>query len=304
MASNINPNNIDGTYPIAGQDNDSQGFRDNFTNIKTNLNYAAAEITDLQSKVILKQALTGTVLNNNMNGAVLSNAQLQNMSETRVLIGTAAGSVTLNYAAGPYQTIVLTDSVTLGFTNFTANGTLSRMRVQVVVDSDAVANSYTLTLPSAVTEGIESVQGLNNSVITFYRPGVYEYEFETDDNGVTVFVIDLSQNRDPIYLPSAEQLPNSTDAANSPFASSTKTTTYFSSNGATSYGRLAAGTPGQIKVLAMKQSVSGATTVITVTNAAWGGAGTITFSSTGQACTLMYIDSKWYCTGNNGAVFA
>ena len=30
MASNINPNNIDTTYPVAGQDNDSQGFRDNF----------------------------------------------------------------------------------------------------------------------------------------------------------------------------------------------------------------------------------------------------------------------------------
>ena len=30
MASTINTANIDETYPIAGQDNDSQGFRDNF----------------------------------------------------------------------------------------------------------------------------------------------------------------------------------------------------------------------------------------------------------------------------------
>ena len=37
MASSINPNNIDTTYPVAGQDNDSQGFRDNFTNIKSKL---------------------------------------------------------------------------------------------------------------------------------------------------------------------------------------------------------------------------------------------------------------------------
>ena len=51
MTSAINPNNIDGAYPIAGQDNDSQGFRDNFTNIKTNFEYAGAEINDLQSKV-------------------------------------------------------------------------------------------------------------------------------------------------------------------------------------------------------------------------------------------------------------
>ena len=47
MASNINSNNIDGTYPIAGQDNDSQGFRTNFTNIKNNLAYAKSEIDDL-----------------------------------------------------------------------------------------------------------------------------------------------------------------------------------------------------------------------------------------------------------------
>jgi len=51
MASNINPDNIDGSYPVAGQDNDSQGFRDNFTNIKTNLEYAETEITDLQADV-------------------------------------------------------------------------------------------------------------------------------------------------------------------------------------------------------------------------------------------------------------
>ena len=50
MASTINPNNIDITYPIAGQDNDTQGFRDNFRNIKNNLNTARLEITDLQSK--------------------------------------------------------------------------------------------------------------------------------------------------------------------------------------------------------------------------------------------------------------
>ena len=77
MASNINPNNIDGTYPVAGQDNNSQGFRDNFTNTKTNFQYAAAEITDLQNKAVLKAALTGQTLNNNMNGSVLSNVQFQ-----------------------------------------------------------------------------------------------------------------------------------------------------------------------------------------------------------------------------------
>jgi hypothetical protein len=66
---------------------------------------------------------------------------------------------------------------------------------------------------------------------------------------------------------------------------------------------LAAGVAGQIKTFAM-YSASG-NMVITVTNAGWksSGTGTATFSATGQACTLQYINSKWFCIGNNGVVF-
>ena len=89
MSSNINPNNIDGAYPVAGQDNNSQGFRDNFTNIKTNFQYAENEINDLQDKVILKSALTGSTLDNDMGGSPLVNAQIEDFSATRVEIGRA-----------------------------------------------------------------------------------------------------------------------------------------------------------------------------------------------------------------------
>jgi hypothetical protein len=46
---------------------------------------------------------------------------------------------------------------------------------------------------------------------------------------------------------------------------------------------------------------------VTVTNCGWKdvlGTGTITFTETGQACTLQYINGRWFCIGNNGAVFA
>jgi hypothetical protein len=49
MASNINPNTINITYPIAGQDNDTQGFRDNFSGIKNNFSVAMGEISALQA---------------------------------------------------------------------------------------------------------------------------------------------------------------------------------------------------------------------------------------------------------------
>ena len=47
MASSIDTSTIDATYPVAGIDNDSQGFRDNFNSIKTNLTTAGSEITAL-----------------------------------------------------------------------------------------------------------------------------------------------------------------------------------------------------------------------------------------------------------------
>ena len=294
MASNINPQNIDGAYPVAGQDNDSQGFRDNFTNTKTNFKYASAEITDLQNKAVLKAALTGSTLNNDMGGSILSNAQLQDMSETVVNNLPTTGAVTINYAAGSYQKIPsTTGSVSLAFSNFSAAGTVSRVRLQIIVSSIA----HTMTLPVAVSVGTSNIQGIANNIITFNKTGTYEFEFETSDGGATITIIDQNRNLDPIYLPSAE------DLAASAAANVNLTTSYFSTAAAET-ATLAAGVTGQIKVFAMY--ADSGDMVITVSNAGWktSGTGTITFSAIGQACTLMYINAKWFCIGNNGTVFA
>ena len=293
MTSAINPNNIDGAYPVAGQDNNSQGFRDNFTNIKTNFDYAASEITDLQNKAVLKSALTGSTLDNDRGGSLLSNAQLQDMSETRVALGTVSGSQTIDYSAGPYYTLTTSGSVSLAFTNFPAAGTLGRVRFQITVSSTA----HTLTLPAAVSVGTANIQGFSSSVITFSQIGTFEFEFETNDGGSTITIIDQNRNLDPINLPSKEALTNG-GAANLSL-----TTSYFSTSAAWT-GTLAAGSPGQVKVFAM--FADGGDMVITVTNAGWktSGTGTITFNDIGDACTLMYINSKWFCIGNNGCAFA
>ena len=295
MTSAINPQNIDGAYPVAGQDNDSQGFRDNFTNTKTNFTYAAEEISDLQAKAVLKAALVGTVLNNDMGGSILNNAQLQNMSETRVALGSVAGSQTINYNAGPYYTLTTTGPVSLQFTNFPAAGTVGRCRVRITVASIA----HTLTLPAAVSVGTTNIQGINlaTNVITFNKTGTFEFEFETNDGGTTITIIDQNRNLDPIFLPSAEDLAN-TAAANLSFTSS-----YIATGATGETATLAAGATGQVKVFALTTD-GGGDMVVTVTNAAWGGAGTLTLNDVGDACILMYINSKWVCIGNNGCTFA
>ena len=92
MSSNINPNNIDTTYPVAGQDNDSQGFRDNFTNIKNNFTEAQTELNDLQTKVVVKSALTGTTIDNDFAGSVMKAAETRDIRETVVAQGTTSGA--------------------------------------------------------------------------------------------------------------------------------------------------------------------------------------------------------------------
>ena len=297
MTSSINPNNIDGTYPVAGQDNNSQGFRDNFTNTKTNFQYAADEIDDLQSKVILKAALLGTTLDNDMNGSLLSNAQIQDFSQTRVVLGTLTGSVGVNYANGHYQTVTTGGSISLAFTNFPAAGTLGFVIVRVTVTSVA----HTLTLPAAVGTGssaasVLGIEGIASNVITFAQAGTYEFQFHTDDGGSTVYLSELTRPRNNVLY-------NSEDLAAAGAASLTLATSYFTTAAAET-ATLAAGTEGQVKTFAMVGD--GGDMVITVTNAGWkaSGTGTITFAAIGDACTLQYIASKWFCTGNNGATFA
>ena len=302
MSSNINPNNIDGTYPVAGQDNNSQGFRDNFTNIKTNFGYAENEINDLQSKVVLKAALTGQTLDNDMLGSILSNAQIQDFSATRVALGTLSGSVGINYAAGHYQTVTTSGSISLAFTNWPAAGTQGWVTVRVSIASTA----HTVTLPSAVGNGasaksIVGVEGISSNIITFAETGTYELVFHTDDGGSTVYFSELTRPR--VYFTNPLVVNGTEDLAASGAASLTKPTSYFSTAAAET-ATLAAGTEGQIKVFAMYADTGDM--VITVTNAGWksSGTGTITFDTIGQACTLQYINSKWFCIGNNGAVFA
>ena len=295
MTSAINPNNIDGNYPVAGQDNNSQGFRDNFTNTSTNFQYAADEISDLQSKVILKQALVGTTLDNNMLGSPLSNAVLSNMSEAIVLLGTVSGTVVINYALGSYQTLTTNGAVSLNFSNFPAAGAAASVAVQVTVNSVA----HTLTLPAGVNVNNIGIQGLDPStnVITFAAVGTYSFQFTTSNGGTTITVNEVNKEIQP-FNNSGELL------ADTGAASLAVTASHFATV-ASSTATLAAGVSGQVKVFAM-DSRSGGNMVITVSNAGWksSGSGTITFSDIGQACTLQYINNKWFCIGNNGSAFA
>ena len=299
MASNINPNNIDGSYPVAGQDNNSQGFRDNFTNIKVNFQYAEEEINDLEANAVLKAALLGGTLDNNMNNNTIYAVNLNDVSTTRIAATATSGTVTLNYASGQYQTVApSTGSITLDFTNFPASGYFGILRVAIIVSN----TNFTVTLPAAVTLGTTGLQGYSGGVITFNSTGTFVFDFSTADGGSTITINDVTRANNvltnPLFLTVSE------DLAASAAASLTKTTSYFTTSAAET-ATLAAGSEGQIKVFSAVSIASG-NMVITVTNAGWksSGTGTATFSTLGGSCILQYTNSKWYCIGNNGVTFA
>lgn len=189
MTSQINPNNIDGTYPVAGQANNTQGFRDNFTNIKTNFQYAETEIDDLQSKVVLKSALSGGTLDNNMSDNLIYAVKLQDVSYTYVQNTATAGAIAIDYSAGQYQYISTTGPISLSFSNWPVASSEGVIQIAVNITSTA----HTLTLPAAVNLGTTGLQGYASNVITFAAAGTYQFEFSTVDGGTSITIYDLNR---------------------------------------------------------------------------------------------------------------
>ena len=179
MASNIVPGNIDGTYPQAGQDNSSQGFRDNFNATKNNFTEAKTEIEDLQTN---KTSLNAS---SNFADNEVTRAKFKDTSQTVYAHGTTGGAITLDHENGHYQTITTNASVTLSFTNMPATGSLGR----IILDITCADVAHTLTIPSAVIVA-DNVSGGDGSsdTITFPDNKRFIYEFLTPDGGTTILM--------------------------------------------------------------------------------------------------------------------
>jgi hypothetical protein len=297
MTSQINPNNINGEYPVAGQDNNTQGFRDNFTNIKVNFQYAETEITNLQANSISKVSTSV----NEFNDSVIYGARLQNTGYIQLNRGNVAPTANINYAAGSFQTITANANTTLNFTGLPAAGNTAVITLAInAVAANSSTNPYTLTVAN-VNNSSSGIIGYSGGVLSFPRTnttsaGTHTYQFVTDDNGSSFTVTPLATLASPLNA-------SSEDVANVGVVNLGVSDSYFST-AAAEVSTLPAGINGQVKVLAM--FADSGDMVITVTNAGWktSGTGTITFDTIGDACTLKYINSKWFCIGNNGCVFA
>ena len=118
MASNINDTGVNSEFPIAGQDNDSQGFRDNFSTIKSNFVAAKSEITTLQTKTAQGVSYTAGANDqpnvNDFNASTLQNANLENITETAFVPGSVVNtSQNVNLNNGAHQEFTVGADITL-----------------------------------------------------------------------------------------------------------------------------------------------------------------------------------------------
>jgi hypothetical protein len=158
---------IDQDFPVAGQDNESQGFRDNFNAIKESLTF-------VNEKVFGTGGLDETAVKLGERNQFDINASLETVkllapSETTVKSGQAIvlpSGQELNYQTGSYHSVLLTSSTNLDITGFpmpdgTEDGRYAKMRL------DASLSTYSTTTAGSFIAGrVYTIFALGNTDFT------------------------------------------------------------------------------------------------------------------------------------------
>jgi hypothetical protein len=133
MASNINITDIDAEYPVPGQDNDSQGFRDNFTTILSNFEEAKTEIETLQTNSVAVNVDSTFLTKEDNNPATLINANLKGHTEQYYTPPEGAVSVTqsVDFDNGSYQVFSLEGATEFSFTGWPLSGRLAKITMHL-----------------------------------------------------------------------------------------------------------------------------------------------------------------------------
>ena len=154
MTSNINYLSINENFPVAGEDNDTQTFRDNFDTIKTSLRSGQEEITALQANTAGLQ-LVETENGSDFGGREISNAILRDTLIRAYGGGVIPGDVTtltIDYENGGYQKFQFAGNINIDFQNFPDNASIGGLgKVTLELTADNVARTLTFISSGGVT---------------------------------------------------------------------------------------------------------------------------------------------------------
>jgi hypothetical protein len=180
MASNINTTSINESYPVAGVDNDSQGFRDNFATIKSNFVEAKSNIEDLQDNTAKTNA------NNNFFGNQVTGANL--IANTEVLYpgGTVNAGQNVSFANGQVQTFSIGADLTLTLSDWPTASKVGKIRVMLLNDGSSRTVTWAVEAGGAIV--VDTAWPTNNNTTVIGSQTNYTIiDFMTIDGGTTVF---------------------------------------------------------------------------------------------------------------------
>jgi hypothetical protein len=202
MTSAIVYNTITTNYPVAGQDNDSQGFRDNFTAIRAALSVAGDEITDLQTNGV---DVTQSV--NNLQGTTLVNGLYNQFSGTFLPLTQSANTVpnyltmSADFTLGAVQQFTIKYTGTqINFTNWPVNntpvGANYHSSLKIIVKPVDAVSTRTITFGASLGGAVKRATGdaqltqvSATATMTLSQAGLtYVLEAWTVDSGQTVFL--------------------------------------------------------------------------------------------------------------------
>lgn len=149
MTSNINFASINENFPVAGQDNDTQTFRDNFGVIKQNFREAKDEINDLQDNTARLDS------DNDYRGSKITQAVFLNNRDAVLNAGVLGNEfvpgsiISVDFLNGPYQIFRFNASVNVDFKNFPTNGGCGKVTLELY--GDGVARTITLVSEGGTT---------------------------------------------------------------------------------------------------------------------------------------------------------
>ena len=173
MTSNINFAAINENFPVAGQDNDTQTFRDNFDTIKTNFSSAKTEITDLQDNSA-RTDQDNDFLYNVVGSLTLQDAYLRKKDYGAAIV---AGTQDVSFKQAMYHVIKLGANTSLSFTEFptgavdvTGLGQIGKATLELYGDGTARTITFTTTGATVIKKspgfpGSVTVTSATNPVI-------------------------------------------------------------------------------------------------------------------------------------------
>ena len=146
MTSNINFAAINENFPVAGQDNDTQVFRDNFDTIKTNFSEAKTEITDLQDNAARTDG-DNDFLYNVVGSLTLQDAYLRKKDYGAAIV---AGTQDISFKQAMYHVVKVGANTSLSFTEFptgavdvTGLGQIGKATLELYGDGTARTITFT-----------------------------------------------------------------------------------------------------------------------------------------------------------------